>query len=106
MIGAMHDSLPAFRLLLAGQGQAAGQGAAGVVGSVCPYGNSERTYSYDEAKRLVHETFSEFAPELANLAERAFANNWIDVAPRPGEAWGRVLHGSAGGGRVTRADQL
>ena len=62
-----------------------------------PAGNSERTYTYDEAISLVHETFSGFAPELGVLAERAFANNWIDGRHVP-EPRRRILHGRASGG--------
>jgi oligoendopeptidase F len=88
MIGAMHDSLPVFRRYLQAKARRLGKAQLPWWDLFAPMGNSERTYSYDEAKRLVHETFGEFAPELANLAERAFASNWIDVAPRPGKRGG------------------
>lgn len=80
MIGAMHDSLPIFRRYLAAKARRLGHTQLPWWELFAPMGSSERTYSYDEAKQIVLENFGEFAPELAALAERAFRNNWIDVA--------------------------
>jgi oligoendopeptidase F len=88
MIGAMQDALPVFRRYLRAKARRLGKAQLPWWDLFAPMGNTGRTYSYDEAKSLVHETFSGFAPELGALAERAFANNWIDVAPRPGKRGG------------------
>jgi oligoendopeptidase F len=88
MIGAMHDSLPIFRRYLRAKAQRLGKTQLPWWDSFAPMGASERVYSYGEACDLVRETFGSFAPELAALAERAFTNNWIDVAPRAGKRGG------------------
>jgi oligoendopeptidase F len=88
MIGAMQDALPVFRRYLRAKARRLGKAQLPWWDLFAPMGNTGRTYSYDEAKSLVHETFQGFAPELGALAERAFANNWIDVAPRPGKRGG------------------
>ena len=88
MIGAMHDALPIFRRYLGAKARRLGRTQLPWWDLFAPMGNSERTYSYDEAKQIVLENFGGFAPELAALAERAFRNNWIDVAPRPGKRGG------------------
>jgi oligoendopeptidase F len=43
----------------------------------------EVTFSYAQARDLVLETYSAFAPEAGQLAERFFSENWIDAPPRP-----------------------
>jgi pepF/M3 family oligoendopeptidase len=88
MIGAMRDSLPIFRRYLRAKAQRLGKTQLPWFDLFAPMGNSERVYSYDEACDLVRETFGGFANELAALAERAFTDNWIDVAPRPGKRGG------------------
>jgi oligoendopeptidase F len=88
MIGAMQDALPVFRRYLRAKARRLDKAQLAWWDLFAPMGNTGRTYSYDEAKSLVHETFQGFAPELGALAERAFANNWIDVAPRPGKRGG------------------
>ncbi len=88
MLGAMQNALPVFHRYLRAKAQRLGKTQLPWWDIFAPMGNSERVYRYDEAQHLVHETFTGFAPELGSLAERAFANNWIDVAPRAGKRGG------------------
>jgi oligoendopeptidase F len=88
MIGAMHDALPVFRRYLHAKARGLGKAQLPWFDLFAPVGASERTYSYAEACSLVQETFGSFAPQLAALAERAFTQHWIDVAPRPGKRGG------------------
>jgi len=57
---------------------------------------SPRTYGWGEAKALVLERFTAFAPELAALARRAFDEGWVDVLPRKGKRNGAFCMGAAG----------
>jgi oligoendopeptidase F len=43
---------------------------------------------WNTARRLVLDSYREFSPALAALAERFFTHRWIDAAPRPGKAYG------------------
>ncbi|HEX2483942.1 MAG TPA: M3 family oligoendopeptidase [Myxococcota bacterium] len=43
---------------------------------------------FDDARRTVLEAYRDFAPELAEIAERFFARRWIDAELRPGKRGG------------------
>ncbi|MDG2520970.1 M3 family oligoendopeptidase [Caulobacter segnis] len=51
-----------------------------------------RQYGWDEAKRLVLESFQDLAPKFADVARTFFAQPWIDAAPRPGKQSGAYSH--------------
>jgi oligoendopeptidase F len=44
--------------------------------------------SWEEAATLVEEAFGTFGPGLRGLAERAFAEQWVDAGPRDGKRGG------------------
>ncbi|MCB8839563.1 M3 family oligoendopeptidase [Aurantimonas sp. VKM B-3413] len=51
-----------------------------------------RDIGWDEARRTVLSAYSGFAPEMAEIAERFFVNDWIDAAIRPGKSPGAFAH--------------
>jgi oligoendopeptidase F len=51
-----------------------------------------RTIDWAEAKTTVLDAYGRFSPEMAEIAERFFANNWIDAPVRPGKAPGAFAH--------------
>ncbi|MBL8770823.1 MAG: M3 family oligoendopeptidase [Phenylobacterium sp.] len=51
-----------------------------------------RTYSWDEAKGIVLESFEALAPRFADTARTFFAQPWIDARPRPGKQMGAYSH--------------
>lgn len=55
-------------------------------------GNNETTY--EEAQKLVLETFSSFSSTFEHIAKEAFANHWIDTHPRDNKRGGAFSHGS------------
>jgi oligoendopeptidase F len=48
----------------------------------------ERTFAWDEAQRLVLGAYSDFAPQMADVAGEFFDKQWIDAPARPGKAPG------------------
>ena len=50
-------------------------------------GNS-MTFTVEEAHEYLVEHFNSFAPDLAEMVDRAFKENWIDFYPRPGKRGG------------------
>jgi oligoendopeptidase F len=50
---------------------------------VAPLSAHDTTFSYGEARDLVLETYSSFAPEAGRLAKRFFDERWIDAPVRP-----------------------
>ena len=53
---------------------------------------SEDKISWEEAKEIVLTAYGNFSPKLANLGQRFFDNNWIDVGVRDGKDSGAFAH--------------
>ncbi len=51
-----------------------------------------RTVRWTEAKGTVLEAYGAFSPKMAAIAERFFAERWIDAPVRPGKAPGAFAH--------------
>ncbi len=47
--------------------------------------DSEAEFGWDEARGLVMDAYASFSPELASIAEKFFAESWIDAPMRPGK---------------------
>jgi pepF/M3 family oligoendopeptidase len=88
MLGAMHDSFPAFRRYLQGKARLLGKEALPWWDIFAPVGRVDRRYSYAEARDFILKHFGAFSDRLVNLARRAFDHNWIDAEPRDGKRGG------------------
>lgn len=87
MLGAARESFPVFRRYLrakAGAIQRDGKGLAWF-NLFAPIGKEARVWSYEEAKTFVAEQFGTYSDKMKRFAERAFSENWVDVAPRAGK---------------------
>jgi oligoendopeptidase F len=51
-----------------------------------------RPIGWDEAKERVLSAYRAFSPQMADIAARFFARNWIDAPVRPGKAQGAFSH--------------
>jgi oligoendopeptidase F len=51
-----------------------------------------RTIAWSEAQSTVLGAYGAFSPRMAAIAERFFADNWIDAPVRPGKAPGAFAH--------------
>jgi oligoendopeptidase F len=51
-----------------------------------------RTIGWAEAQATVLIAYGAFSPEMADIAERFFKNNWIDAPVRPGKSPGAFAH--------------
>jgi oligoendopeptidase F len=56
--------------------------------------DDNRLYSWQEAKNIVLDSYHEFSPEMAQLAQKFFDNNWIDAPPTAGKMSGAYSHPS------------
>lgn len=54
--------------------------------------DDDTTFSFDEAKKIVLESYAEFSPQMAEIAEFFFKNNWIDAAAKDGKQSGAFAH--------------
>lgn len=48
-------------------------------------GASKKIFTWEEAKAIVLNAYREFSPQMADIAELFFKNNWIDATLRPGK---------------------
>lgn len=46
------------------------------------------SYSWDDTKQLVHQAYVDFSPKMAEIGQRFFDHNWIDVPPKKGKRGG------------------
>ena len=54
--------------------------------------DSDRFYTWHEARELVLSAYGRFAPEMSEIAGRFFDRGWIDAPPFPGKASGAFCH--------------
>lgn len=89
MIAAMKESFPSFRKYFRKKGELLGKkNGLPFYDMFAPVGSSNMEFSYEEGKKFVYENFKTFSPKLAEYAQKAFDNNWIDVEPREGKVGG------------------
>ncbi len=58
-----------------------------------PMGKSNRKFTYEEAREFIVTNFRTFSDKLADFAERAFEERWIDAEPRKGKRGGAFNSG-------------
>ena len=58
-----------------------------------PIGESTTTYTIEEARDLLVDTFSKFTTEMSDMMATAFDEGWIDVFPKPGKRGGAFCAG-------------
>ncbi len=91
---AITEALPALRRYLKAKARLLGhRNGLPFYDLFAPVGRFSRTYSYEEAQKLLLDIFGSFAPEMRNLMAEAFSHAWIDVDPRPGKSGGAFCSG-------------
>lgn len=94
MMEAIREYLPVFRKYLQKKGRLLGhENGLPWYDLFAPVGRSDRTFTIDEAERYLLETFRAFTPEMAQMMERAFEEEWIDFYPRKGKEGGAFCAG-------------
>lgn len=88
MLGAMVDSLPAFRRYFQAKARRIGKDRLAWWDLFAPAGKVDRAFTWDETRRFILTNFEAFSPDLSNFARRAFDQNWIDAESRPGKRGG------------------
>lgn len=53
--------------------------------------DDDEIYTYNEAKKIVYDAYNNFSPEMANIGQQFFDNNWIDVPTRQGKRGGGFM---------------
>lgn len=89
MIEAMKDFRPHFAAYLKAKAAYLGHSKGlPFYDLFAPIGQLNKTYSFEEAKHIVLDSFYGFSDRLGNFAKKAFDQNWIDAFPRKGKRGG------------------
>lgn len=59
-----------------------------------PVQEANTSYSWDEAREIVLQSYEDFHPEMARTAQSFFDQNWIDAALTSGKRSGAFSHGT------------
>ena len=89
MIQAIEEYLPVFWKYLRAKAKMLGyEGGLKWWDLFAPMGKNTATYTVEEAKQYLIDHFRPFAPDMADMMERAFDEAWIDFYPHPGKVGG------------------
>lgn len=89
MISSMMDYRPYFEKYLKAKAQYLGYPEnLPFYDLFAPVGKLDKTYTYEQAQKLVVEGFNSYSKKLGDFASKAFANNWIDAFPKKGKRGG------------------
>lgn len=89
LIGAMKEYLPKFHDYLRVKGEVLGhKNGLPWYDMFAPMGNNNKKYTIEESKDYLINLFKGFAPDLAEMVNRAYEEEWIDFYPREGKVGG------------------
>jgi pepF/M3 family oligoendopeptidase len=88
MLGVMKASFPIFHRYFYAKAARLGKDKLAWWDLFAPMGKTEITYSFTQAREIIVENFATFSGELAEFAQRAFNNHWIDAEIRDGKRGG------------------
>jgi pepF/M3 family oligoendopeptidase len=88
MLEAMEGSLPLFRRYFRAKAARLGKEALPWWDLYAPTGRVASSYTWEETRSFILQRFTAFAPELGELARRAFDEQWVDAEPRQGKRGG------------------
>ena len=88
LLSVMRESFPIFRRYFQAKARLLNKPQLAWWDLFAPVGKASRTFTYDEARRIVLNNFERFSSTLTEYARRALDNNWIDAEQRPGKLGG------------------
>ncbi len=88
LISALEDSRPMFREYLSTKAKLLGLEKLDWYDITAPVGKVSMSYTWEEAKKLVTDSYSSFSPEVGAFIKNAFDHNWIDPESHEGKIGG------------------
>lgn len=88
LISSLEDSRTMFREYMRTKAKLLGIDKMDFYDLFAPVGTSSKSYSYEEAKKLVYDSYNEFSAEAGEFIKNAFESDWIDAEPRKGKVGG------------------
>lgn len=94
MLEAMKESMPKFREYLKRKAEILGhKNGLPFYDMYAPIVESDMEFDYEKGKKFVVDKFRTFSDNLANFAQKAMNNNWIDAMPKEGKVGGAFCAG-------------
>ena len=94
MLEAMKESMPKFREYLKRKAEILRhKNGLPFYDMYAPIVESDMEFDYEKGKKFVVDKFRTFSDNLANFAQKAMNNNWIDVMPKEGKVGGAFCAG-------------
>lgn len=97
MMDAVVEAFPSFRRYLRAKAKLLGLDRLAWYDLHAPVPGHIKPWPFSEAEKFLLDCFATFSPRLANLARRAFEEQWIDAEPRSGKQNGAFTVGIRGG---------
>lgn len=88
LISALEESLPLFREYMGIKAQLLGLEKMEWYDIFAPVGKADMSFTWEEAKKIVIDSYSAFSPEVGAFIKNAFDNNWIDPESHDGKVGG------------------
>ena len=97
MMEAIKEYLPAFRKYLRKKGEMLGHSnVLPFYDLFAPLGKADKKYTLEEARDYLVTCFNTFSPDMAEMMQEAFDNEWIDFFPHKGKRGGAFCAGVLG----------
>ena len=94
MLEAMKESMPKFREYIKRKEEILGhKNGLPFYDMYAPIVESDMEFDYEKGKKFVVDKFRTFSDNLANFAQKAMNNNWIDLMPKEGKVGGAFCAG-------------
>lgn len=88
MMDATRHAFPDFHRYLKARARALGIPKLRWYDRLVPLGKATKEWSFEEGSQFVIEQFATYSDKMAQMAQRAFRENWIDAQPREGKRGG------------------
>ncbi len=97
MLEAIKEYLPTFRKYLRKKAEMLGhENGLPFYELFAPLGKSDKKFSVEEARDYLVNCFKTFTPDMSDMMQEAFNNEWIDFFPRKGKRGGAFCAGVPG----------
>ena len=97
MLDAIREYLPTFRKYLRKKAEMLGhENGLPFYELFAPLGKSDKKFRVEEARDYLVNCFKTFTPDMSDMMQEAFDNEWIDFFPRKGKRGGAFCAGVPG----------
>lgn len=97
MMIATKNVYPDFQRYLKARARALGLPVLAGYDRLVPLGEGTQTWSWQDGRDFILRHFGTYSEKMRHMAERAFAENWIDAEPRDGKRGGAFCMPLPGG---------